>query len=108
MFSSWQINAEQWLSNEKAQLSLLLPTWVPSKISITTGSAEKSPHGGGETVADCAAPAVPEIRRKVSTITEYLSMSAFLELSSILACLPDFNCYWERLLARSAYRQAMS
>lgn len=30
-----QVNAEQWLSNEKAQLSLLVPSWVPTKIPLT-------------------------------------------------------------------------
>ena len=30
-----QVNADQWLSSEKAQLSLLVPSWVPSKIPLT-------------------------------------------------------------------------
>ena len=37
------MNPEQWLSNEKAQMSLLVPSWVPSKMPLTqvaTASAE--------------------------------------------------------------------
>jgi len=30
-----QVNPEQWLSNEKAQMSLLVPSWVPSKMPLT-------------------------------------------------------------------------
>lgn len=30
-----QVNPSQWLSNEKAQMALLLPAWVPSKLAIS-------------------------------------------------------------------------
>ena len=40
------MNAEQWLSNEKAQLSLLMPSWVPSKTPISPQSAADLPGGG--------------------------------------------------------------
>ena len=30
-----QVDPSKWLSNEKAQISLLVPSWVPSKLSIT-------------------------------------------------------------------------
>jgi len=30
-----QVKPGEWLSNEKAQMSLLVPSWVPSKIPLT-------------------------------------------------------------------------
>lgn len=36
-----QVNIDQWLSNEKAQLSLLVPPWVPNKTPLPKASVSR-------------------------------------------------------------------
>ena len=65
-----QVNPEQWLSNEKAQMSLLVPSWVPSKMPLTQ-------------VAPASAEAEEEEDEDTPTFVETSAAGAFFQAPEV-------------------------